>query len=82
MDCRKNFIVEPGTKIRLSKIDPAYTGKHESREKALPEIQKHVARMDKLQYLLYADASQSLLVVLQALDAAGKDGIIRHVLVE
>jgi polyphosphate kinase 2 (PPK2 family) len=36
--------------------------------------------LDKLQYLLYADGSQSLLVVLQALDAAGKDGVIRHVL--
>jgi PPK2 family polyphosphate:nucleotide phosphotransferase len=35
--------------------------------------------MDKLQYLLYADGNQSLLVVLQALDAAGKDGVIRHV---
>jgi PPK2 family polyphosphate:nucleotide phosphotransferase len=54
-------------------------GKHESHEKAVPEIQKNAARMDKLQYLLYADGSQSLLVVLQALDAAGKDGVIRHV---
>jgi PPK2 family polyphosphate:nucleotide phosphotransferase len=79
MDCRQKFIVEPGTKVRLSKIDPSYTGKHESHEKALPEIEKNVARMDKLQYLLYADGSQSLLVVLQALDAAGKDGVIRHV---
>jgi PPK2 family polyphosphate:nucleotide phosphotransferase len=34
--------------------------------------------MEKLQYLLYADSSKSLLVVLQALDAAGKDGVIRH----
>jgi len=34
--------------------------------------------MDKLQYLLYADGDQSLLVVLQALDAAGKDGVVRH----
>src|SRR5262249_9419470 len=42
-------------------------------------IEKHVQRMDKLQYLLYADGNQSLLVVLQALDAAGKDGVIRHV---
>jgi PPK2 family polyphosphate:nucleotide phosphotransferase len=79
MDCRKQFLVESGTKVSLSKIDPAYTGKHESRERALPEIQKHVARMDQLQSLLYADGSQSLLVVLQALDAAGKDGVIRHV---
>jgi len=80
MDYRKRFVVEPGGKVHLSKIDPSYTGKHESHEKALPEIQSHVERMNKLQYLLYADGNQSLLVVLQALDAAGKDGVIRHVL--
>jgi len=79
MDYRKKFIVEPDSKVRLSKIDPSYTGKHKSHDKALPEIQKNVERMDELQYLLYADGKQSLLVVLQALDAAGKDGVIRHV---
>jgi PPK2 family polyphosphate:nucleotide phosphotransferase len=78
MDCRKKFAVEPGSKVRLAKID-AYTGHHETHEKALAAIQAHVERMDKLQYLLYADGTQSLLVVLQALDAAGKDGVIRHV---
>src|SRR5215472_2642863 len=79
MDYRKKFAVEAGERPRLSKIDASYTGKHESHEKALPEIQAQVERMDKLQYLLYADGSKSLLVVLQALDAAGKDGVIRHV---
>jgi PPK2 family polyphosphate:nucleotide phosphotransferase len=79
MDYRKKFAVEPGSKLHLSKIDASYSGKHETHEKALPEIQAHVERMDKLQYLLYADGNQSLLVVLQALDAAGKDGVIRHV---
>jgi PPK2 family polyphosphate:nucleotide phosphotransferase len=79
MDYGKKFLVEPGAKVRLSKIDPSYTGKHESHDKALPEIQAHVERMGKLQYLLYADGRQSLLVVLQGLDAAGKDGVIRHV---
>jgi PPK2 family polyphosphate:nucleotide phosphotransferase len=79
MDYRKNFLVKPGAKVRLSKIDASYTGKHETHEKALPEIRKHVERVDKLQYLLYADGNQSLLVVLQALDAAGKDGVVRHV---
>jgi PPK2 family polyphosphate:nucleotide phosphotransferase len=78
MDYLKKFKVEPGTKIRLSKIDASYTGKDETHEQALPKIQTHVERMDKLQYLLYADNHQSLLVVLQALDAAGKDGVIRH----
>jgi polyphosphate kinase 2 (PPK2 family) len=77
MNYRKRFAVEPGTKVQLSKIDPSYTGKHETHEKALGEIQKNVERMDKLQYLLYADGRQSLLVVLQALDAPGKDGTIR-----
>ena len=79
MDYRKKFVVEAGRKVHLAKIDPSYTGKHESQDKALTEIQKHVERMNKLQYLLYADGNQSLLVVLQALDAAGKDGVIRHV---
>src|SRR6516225_8670650 len=79
MDYREKFVVEPGAKVRLSKIDASYIGKNESHEKALPEIQKHAERMDKLQYLLYADGSQSVLVVFQALDAAGKDGVIRHV---
>lgn len=79
MDFRKKFMVEPGSKVHLAKIDASYTGQHESHEKAAPEIDKHLQRMDKLQYLLYADGNQSLLVVLQALDAAGKDGVIRHV---
>jgi PPK2 family polyphosphate:nucleotide phosphotransferase len=78
MDYRKKFAVEAGERPRLSKIDASYAGKHESHDKALPEIQSHVERMEKLQYLLYADSSKSLLVILQALDAAGKDGVIRH----
>ena len=63
----------------LGKNRSRHSGKHETHEKALPEIQANVERTDKLQYLLYADGNQSLLVVLQALDAAGKDGVIRHV---
>jgi hypothetical protein len=69
MDYCKKFAVEAGERPRLSKIDASYTGKHESRDKALPEIQAHVERMDKLQYLLYA-GSKSLLVILQALERA------------
>jgi PPK2 family polyphosphate:nucleotide phosphotransferase len=78
MDYRKKFLVSPGKKVDLGKIDPSASGGYASHEEALPEIRKHVARMDELQYLLYADGSRSLLVVLQALDAAGKDGTIRH----
>jgi hypothetical protein len=66
MDYRKSFATEPGAKVRLGKIDPAFKDKHESHDTAAPEIQRHVERMGKLQYLLYADGNQSLLVVLQA----------------
>ena len=79
MDYRKKFVVEPGAKTRLDKVDPAQTGRHESHDQAMPDIAENVARMGHLQGQLYADASQSLLVVLQALDAGGKDGVVRHI---
>jgi len=78
MDHRKQFLVRPGEKLSLAGIDPSYSGAYASAEAALPEMQKNVARMNELQALLYADGNQSLLVVLQALDAAGKDGVVRH----
>ncbi|HRD91227.1 MAG TPA: polyphosphate kinase 2 family protein [Accumulibacter sp.] len=78
MDYRKQFMVTPGEKLSLARIDPSQSGPHASADAALPEVQKNVARMDELQALLYADGGQSLLVVLQALDAAGKDGVVRH----
>ena len=78
MDYREKFIVEPGKKVRLARVDPWYSGKHVSHRTALRLIEADVARMDRLQYLLYADGRQSLLIVLQALDAGGKDGVVRH----
>lgn len=78
MDYGKRFIVEPGAKLRLNKVDPAFTGKYTSHADAVQETERHVQRLDALQYLLYADHQQSLLIVLQALDAGGKDGTIRH----
>ena len=79
MDYRKRFVVEPGAKVRLGKIAPAFKDKHESHKAATPQINKHVERMAKLQYLLYADGNQSLLVVLQALDAFTNTTIVRDV---
>src|SRR5260370_9024951 len=73
MDYRKKFLVEPGGKVRLAKIDPSYSGKHETHATSTPEIQKNVERMPKLQYLLYADCNQSLLSVLQPLTTPGTD---------
>jgi polyphosphate kinase 2 (PPK2 family) len=79
MDYRKELIVEPGRKVQLKDIDPAYHGKHEGREQAQPEIEGYLQRMEKLQELLYADRKHALLVVLQGIDAAGKDGVCWHV---
>jgi polyphosphate kinase 2 (PPK2 family) len=76
---RKKLVVKPGSRIRLKHFDPGYHGKHESRKSALPEIEKNRQKMDELQYLMYAEQKRSLLVVLQGLDAGGKDGTVRHV---
>ncbi len=73
-----SFLVHPGSKLRLARIDPSFTNRLPSREAALPLMQKHLARIAQLQYLLYADGTRSMLIVLQALDAGGKDGVIRH----
>ncbi|MGB9026438.1 MAG: polyphosphate kinase 2 family protein [Rhodomicrobium sp.] len=78
MAYRKAFVVEPGSKVNLDKIDSSDTGKHVSHEKAKGEIERNLERLRKAQYLLYADAGQSVLIVLQGLDAAGKDGVIQH----
>ena len=79
MSYRKAFIVEPQSKVRLDKIDPAATDKHETHDAAQAGIAHNLERLRRAQYLLYADAGQSLLVVLQGLDASGKDGTIQHI---
>jgi PPK2 family polyphosphate:nucleotide phosphotransferase len=80
MDYRKKFVVEPGERVRLRKIEAAYKGKHVSKRDALPKIEKYCDKLAKLQHILYSEKKHSLLVVLQALDAAGKDGTIDHVM--
>ena len=80
MDYRKEFVVKPGAKVKLSKIDPAYKGKHVDEKAAQADLAKYCAKVSKQQYLLYSEKKHSLLIVLQALDAAGKDGTVNHVI--
>lgn len=80
MDYRKEFLVEPGSAVKLHKFDPGYKGKHLSHQDAEPEIERHRQRLSELQHLLYAEKKHALLIVLQALDAAGKDGTVTHVM--
>lgn len=79
MDFRKQFQVKPGKKVKLKKIDPDFAGKFEDKDKILERIKFNTERLIKLQYRLYAENKRSLLIVLQAMDAGGKDGVINHV---
>ncbi len=79
MDYRKKFRVGPHDKVRLNKLDPAYTGKHESEDAAKQEAEHYLKKLTHLQALLYAEHKHAILIVLQAVDAAGKDGTIKHV---
>lgn len=72
--------VKPGEKIRLSKIDAGDTGKFHDKEEAVELLSGNIQRMAELQNVLYADGGQSLLIVLQAMDAGGKDGTIRKIM--
>ena len=80
MDYLKKFRVPPGGKLRLKELDPAFDGKSIKKAAAVREMQKLAAKMDDLQFRLYSQQKHSLLICLQAPDAGGKDGVVRHVL--
>jgi PPK2 family polyphosphate:nucleotide phosphotransferase len=80
MNYIKKFRVEPGSKVKLGKVDAGFKDRHESQEQALPEIEAYDQKLHDLQYLMYAEGERSLLICLQGRDAAGKDGTINHVL--
>jgi PPK2 family polyphosphate:nucleotide phosphotransferase len=79
MDYRKKFFVDPDEKLRLGKLDPGCKGDHESEETAKQETEDYRAKLAHQQALLYAQRKHSVLVVLQAPDAGGKDGTVNHV---
>jgi PPK2 family polyphosphate:nucleotide phosphotransferase len=80
MTYRKRFQIKPGSKVKLSKIDPDSTAENKGKKRALVDLARYSTELRKLQRLLYAENKHSLLICLQALDAAGKDGAINHVL--
>ena len=73
------YLVEPKSKLRLKKIATDDKDGFESEEESLGETQKNIARLASLQEELAAAQSNALLVVLQGMDTAGKDGTIRHI---
>ena len=72
------FRVEEGNTVRLDKIDAGFKNKYDQTS-AQVEIERYTKRLRELQYLLYAEGKRSLLIILQAMDAGGKDGTINHV---
>jgi PPK2 family polyphosphate:nucleotide phosphotransferase len=79
-DLYRTLMVEPGVKIALGDIDPGYCGgMRPSYERTMPIMRSYMQKIDQLQYLMYAEKRHSLLIVLQGLDAAGKDGVVRHI---
>jgi PPK2 family polyphosphate:nucleotide phosphotransferase len=74
------LLVPPGKTIRLKDYDPAYTGKFSSKEDAAGKLQSDIVKLAALQDVLYAQSTHSLLLIFQAMDAAGKDGVIKHVM--
>ena len=80
MNYSKRFVVEPGAKVKPRKIDPSFIDPDLTERDALAETKKLCKKLRKLQTSLYSEKQRSVLIVLQALDTAGKDGVINHVL--
>jgi PPK2 family polyphosphate:nucleotide phosphotransferase len=76
----EHFLVKEGSKLDLKKHATDFTGDYTDKKEAVKDLQKNVERLRELQDVLYAHDTYSLLVIFQAMDAAGKDGAIEHVM--
>lgn len=70
---------EPGQPVKLDRWDHAEAGDFTKQDSA-PISAGNIQALDELAYRLYAENTRSLLIVLQGMDTAGKDGVIRHVM--
>src|SRR6476620_526420 len=74
------FRVRPGRSVNLRRYDPADTRPFKNKQKAGDQLEDDVARLVALQEKLYAQDRWSILLIFQAMDAAGKDSAIKHVM--
>ena len=77
---KETHVTRRGRKIRLADLDPDDDAGLGNKDKASARLAKDLERLRRLQLMLYADDRFAVLVVLQAMDTAGKDGTIRHVM--
>src|SRR6202789_3412881 len=76
----EDFRAKEGNKINLKKWPTSVDAVYESKEQYQTLLGEHVARLSAQQQLLYASNRYAVLLIFQAMDAAGKDGAIRHVM--
>ncbi|MBF2064220.1 MAG: polyphosphate kinase 2 family protein [Calothrix sp. C42_A2020_038] len=75
-----NFIVKPGAKVSLKDYDPGYTGQYVDSTDVSEKLRVGIEQIGKYQDILYAHDRHALLIIFQAMDAAGKDSTIKHVM--
>ncbi len=76
----ENFRVPKGKKLNLKNHPTDFTGDYTDKKEAVENLRKNVERLAELQDVLYAQNTHALLLIFQAMDAAGKDGAIKHVM--
>lgn len=74
------YLVPPGTNVRLDDHDPRDTGGFSGKKEAKQALREDISNLAEMQELLWASAEYGVLIIFQALDAAGKDGAIKHVM--
>lgn len=76
----RRFLVPAGEQVSLSDYDPGYTADYRSKGETKADLARNVKRLQELQEVLWGEGKHALLIVLQAMDAGGKDGTIKHVM--
>lgn len=76
----EQFVVPEGKKLNLKNYKTDFTADYKNKEEAVADLAENNKRLSKLQDTLYAQNTQALLIIFQALDAAGKDSAIKHVM--
>jgi PPK2 family polyphosphate:nucleotide phosphotransferase len=76
----KSLVYEPGSGKSLSEFDTGFTGKYKDKKSAESDLEKGIQKLARMQDMLYAHDKYAILIIFQAMDAAGKDGTIKHVM--
>src|SRR3984957_17425987 len=79
MKIKSPYLVKPHSQVRLAKTSTSDTDGYKSEEAAAAVLVKHRGQLAELQEVFYASGKKALLIVLQGMDTAGKDGTIRHI---